>query len=90
METLRSIKPYQELANHVVLQAVDDYRKALRGSTCYGYYGTPEEMIQDCERFFKSSYFQLLTNLDEEHLIHKLKEEYRRECNSNPTNTQTY
>ena len=87
METRKTMKPYHDLANSIVLQAVDDYRKALRGWSCYGFYGKPEDMIRDCERFFNSHYFQLLTSIDGEYLMQQLKEEYQRECTTRSSNT---
>lgn len=80
------MNPYQNLANAVVLQAVDDYRRALRDKPCYGHYGSSEEMIRDCEKFFNSNYFQLLTKCDGEYLIYKLKEEYKNESKSRAGN----
>lgn len=59
--------PYEELANAIVLQAVKDYRNA--------------ELQQDrneIERFFRSDWFGVLTAIDPEALIHKLKEEKKR------------
>lgn len=80
------MNPYQNLANAIILQAVDDYRRALRDQRCYGHYGTFKYMRQDCEDFFRSSYFQLLTKCDGEYLICRLKEEYKHECNSRAGN----
>lgn len=40
--------PWHELANAVILQAVIDYREALRDHNDY--------LIHDCERFFKSKW----------------------------------
>ena len=76
------MNPYKELANAIVEQAVDDYRRALRGMTCYGSYTSSEKMVEDCENFFRSDYFHLLTDTDPELLITKLQEEYKNECNS--------
>jgi hypothetical protein len=71
-------KWYQELANGIVLQAVDDYRKALNGEVYSKNFGnvTPEYLIVDCERFFRSKYFHLLTKVDGEYLIQKLRREH--------------
>lgn len=59
--------PYEELASAIVLQAVKDYRNA--------------ELQQDrneIECFFRSDWFGVLTTIDPEALIHKLKEEKKR------------
>lgn len=69
---------YQELANGIVSQAVTDYRNALDGKVYSKNFGrtTPEYIIADCERFFRSKYFQLLTKVSGEYLIEKLRKEH--------------
>lgn len=66
---------YQDLANAIVLQAVEDYRNALDGIGYDGY--PPEHLVKDLEKFFRSYYFQVLTKVDGKFLIEKLKEEHR-------------
>ena len=56
--------PYQELANAIVLQAVKDYR--LHDN---------EQELASIERFFRSDWFSVLTNVDPETLITKLRKE---------------
>ena len=56
--------PYQELANAIVLQAVKDYR--LHDN---------EQELARIERFFRSDWFSVLTNVDPEILITKLRKE---------------
>ena len=56
--------PYQELANAIVLQAVKDYR--LHDN---------EQELARIERFFRSDWFSVLTNVDPETLITKLRKE---------------
>ena len=56
-------KNYEELANAIIIQAVKDYRQS--GSRQRG----------AIVRFFRSDWFKVLTNLDPEHLIAKLKKE---------------
>ena len=55
---------YEKLANAIILQAVRDYRN------CCSY-----QMRCSIERFFRSDWFMVLTNLDGEKLIKKLQEE---------------
>jgi hypothetical protein len=56
------MSPYRALADAIILKAVDDYRKhkELRGSIA---------------KFFKSDWFKVLTDIDGEHLLKKLKDE---------------
>jgi hypothetical protein len=64
--------PYENLANAIILQAVSDYRAALRR---YRRHGRPDRELEDCERFFRSQWFGCLTGVDGEYLIRKIREE---------------
>ena len=69
---------YQEIGNAIVMRAVADYRRALKGKG-YGkgeYRIPPEDIIKDCERFFRSSYFQILTKTNGEYLIEQIRKEH--------------
>ena len=58
------MNPYEELANAIVLQAVKDYRLH-----------DDEQELASIERFFRSSWFSTLTNINPEMLISKLRKE---------------
>ncbi len=69
------IDPYKELANAVILQAVEDYRKWTKE-----YSGSRDDrklrkQIVELKEFFRSEWFSILTNLDGEQLLAKLKAE---------------
>jgi len=67
--------PFENLANAIILRAVEDYREALgilRYSPKDKDAGISKEEI---ERFFRSGWFELLTKLDPEMLIGKLLKE---------------
>lgn len=66
---------YQNLANAIVKQAVEDYRKALRGKS-YRHDKDPAPVITEIEKFFKSDYFEMLTKVKGDFLIEKLRKEY--------------
>lgn len=68
---------YHELADAIILQAVDDYRKALDGKS-YGEDSkkSPEWVKRECEKFFRSSWYRSLTKIDGEFLIEQLKREH--------------
>ena len=55
---------YENLANAIILQAVDDFRK----SGCY-------QTRNSIKRFFRSAWFKVLTNVDGEMLIKRLEQE---------------
>ena len=66
-------KAADNLSNAIILSAVDDYRKARAGERVAG--KEPSWVISDCERFFLSEWFTVLTNLDGKTLLDKLKKE---------------
>ena len=58
------MNPYENLANAIVLQAVKDYRLT-----------DDEAELVEIERFFRSDWFGVLTDVDPEYLIRKLRKE---------------
>ena len=58
------MKPYENLANAIILQAVKDYRLT-----------DDERELQEIERFFRSGWFGVLSKVDPEYLIKKLRKE---------------
>ncbi|MCR4719742.1 MAG: hypothetical protein K5768_08960 [Firmicutes bacterium] len=63
------IEPHQLLAEAIILQAVKDYRKALKYDV--------RSVKRECERFFRSDWFQTLTKLDGNTLINRLRMEVK-------------
>jgi hypothetical protein len=73
----------ERLANAIIMQAVDDYRKAIR--KLKKTFSDPEKKkasdlsarnrIREVERFFRSDHYAALTSIDGEALIAKLKAE---------------
>lgn len=66
---------YQDLANAIVVQAAKDYKWALKKLL-----ESPDDLkaknrLLEIEVFFRSDYYRLLTDLDGEMLIAKLKQE---------------
>lgn len=66
---------YENLANAIILRAVDDYRDALRDLRANPSYPDALRMVSEVERFFRSGWFSTLTSIDPEMLIKKLKSE---------------
>ena len=78
MSKLLAEDPYEALGNAIILQAVKDYRMALRKIK-----KNPRnrEAIDEAlliERFFRGPLFGVITDLDPEFLIDKLQAEIRR------------
>jgi hypothetical protein len=71
------IDPYENLANAIVLDAVKDYRKALKTLRMNPKSKSALAEKDEIERFFRSGWYQLLTKVDGEMLIEKLNEEVR-------------
>lgn len=68
-------EPFMNLANAIILQAVKDYRVALRKHQKRPKYQPSIETINEVERFFRSEWYRELTSVDGEMLIRKLKSE---------------
>ncbi|MCI6087155.1 MAG: hypothetical protein MR711_13100 [Selenomonas sp.] len=66
---------YETLANAIILQAVRDWRDACRISKSYPEIFAEGQKQKDIERFFRSSWFGVLTNVDGRLLLRKLQEE---------------
>lgn len=67
--------PYENLANAIVLQAVKDYRDALKRLKKKSGNQAAMSDAMECERFFHSGWYKALTSVDGEYLIQKLQEE---------------
>ena len=68
--------PYENLANGIVLRAVDDYRDALRDLRVNPSYPDALRTVSEVERFFRSDWFSVLTSVDGLVLLEKLQKEY--------------
>ena len=60
---------YKDLANAIIIQAATDYRQALRQLACNEDYVPAVKTKRECERFFHSAWFRLLTNADTKYLL---------------------
>ena len=67
--------PYENLANGIVLRAVDDYRDALRDLKVNPNYPLAQRTVSDVERFFLSGWFTILTSINGALLMEKLQKE---------------
>lgn len=70
---------YEELVPGILLQAVKDYRKALRK-----HYRRPDDPryfdeISEVERFFRSGWYEMLTDIDGETAMKAIRESVIRE-----------
>jgi len=66
---------FEELANAIVLRAVDDYRLALRQLRQKADYQPAINMKNEVERFFRSEWLAMLTHIDGAKLLARLNTE---------------
>ena len=64
----------ENLSNAIILQAVKDYLIALSGRDVNG--RDSKSVIEECERFFQSEWFNVLTNVDGEYLMTTIRKEF--------------
>ena len=70
------LPPEQMLANAIIIQAADDYRVALRRLKLNRMSREYLQMKKDCEHFFQSEWFKVLSNVDGNMIMNRiLKEE---------------
>ncbi|MHB1154040.1 MAG: hypothetical protein ACYCWE_20385 [Eubacteriales bacterium] len=67
--------PYVNLANAVIIQAVEDYREALGILRFNPRNRNSKANKRKIERFFHSRWFRILTKTDPEMLINRLRNE---------------
>ena len=66
----------EDLSNAIILQAVKDYRIALAGGSVNG--RDSKSVIEECERFFQSEWFNFLTNVDGMIIIANIRKEFEK------------
>lgn len=71
-----AIRPWQKLANAIVEQAVEDYRKAqarIKANPMIADHAKVE--LRQLEQFFRSQWFEALTDVDGQLILSRLKKE---------------
>lgn len=66
---------YEQLANAVVIRAAEDYRIVLKSCMKQPEDKRMQKERQKLERFFSSDWYKILTSVDGEKLMEKIKEE---------------
>ena len=67
--------PYERLANAIILQAASDYRRDLKKLKKNPQNRDILNEVLQIEKFFRSSWYQVLTTVDGEFLIQQLRKE---------------
>ena len=66
---------YEQLANAIIEQAADDYRKAARKIRRYTDHEPARAELRELERFFHSEWFCVLTETDGDYILRRLQKE---------------
>ena len=75
MEEKERSMNYGRLANGIILKAVDDYRSARKTLARDPENALAQRQVSQCEKFFLSDWFKVLTNVDGGFILKKLKAE---------------
>ena len=73
------MEPYQALANAIVELAVKDYKTALKYHFRHPDKQEYENDVASLERFFRSGWYGMLTDLDGEYLMNGVRAMVRKE-----------
>ena len=66
---------YGGLANGIILKAVDDYRSARKTLARDPENALAQRQVSQCEKFFLSDWFTVLSSVDGSFVLKKLKAE---------------
>ena len=66
---------YTDLANAIIIQAVKDYRKALKTLKRYPRNEPAKAVVEEVEEFFRSEWYRTLTSVDADMLMTKIRRE---------------
>ncbi len=70
-----SIPAEQMLANFIVVKAAEDYRTSVRNLKINPKHKEALRMLKECETFFESQWYQMLTSVDGKMIMRKIREE---------------
>lgn len=76
-ELLNRTEAYQSLASAIVMQAVLDWREAMRTLRRRPVYPEATRLMNDCERFLCSEWCEGLSGLNGSLLLKKLREDFK-------------
>lgn len=70
-----AFEPYENLANAIIVLAAKDYRAALRRQKRHPGSRETQGTIDRLETFFRSAWFGVLTDVEGEYLIARIRKE---------------
>lgn len=68
-------RAFEDLANAIIVQAADDYRAACKRLKDHPGDRAADAMKTECEQFFRSEWYEFLTDVDGEYLLDRLRRE---------------
>lgn len=71
------VKAYENLANAIVFKAVRDYQHALISLHKAPWNSRAEGIAKQCEHFFHSQYYRILTSIDGDWLMENAKKQVK-------------
>lgn len=71
------MNPYQNLANAIVVQAAKDYRLVLHKQEQHPSDKRIQKTVREYEAFFRSAWYEMLTDVKPEYLLRRLRERGR-------------
>ena len=66
---------WDDLAQAIIVQAAEDYRKTLKWLKKYPKNRRLLQSKRECESFFRSDWFTVLTNADPERILDRIRKE---------------
>ena len=76
MKLVSEDQAWEDLANAIILQAIEDYGHALRYLNRHPENEAAQRDADRLERFFYGQWFELLTNMESNYLLPRLWERY--------------
>lgn len=70
-----AFEPYENLANAIIILAAKDYRAALRRQKRHPNSRETQNTIDRLESFFRSAWYGVLTDVEGEYLIARIRKE---------------
>lgn len=83
-----SRQPWEDLANGIIEQAADDYKRSLKKIKKSKQLRAAQE-IHSLNRWFRSEWFSMLTQIDPEYLIQNLNKIYGNDATTKFINENT-
>ena len=74
MKIVSEKEAYENLANAIIVSAVEDYKSALVKLKRHPDNKRALDEIRNLEKFFYSEWYELLTDLDASYLLRKVRE----------------